>query len=78
MAKECITNCPRVLAAEKDVRSNWNAGAAFTIDGDTDRLINACEATYDCHGPTVQPVEVVKGIFRKRIEIEEQTVCGLE
>lgn len=77
MAKECITKCPRILAAEEEVRSNWSAASGFFIDGDTDRLMSVCEDSYDCPGPTTQPVEVVKGFFKKRTEIEQQSDCGL-
>jgi hypothetical protein len=78
MSKECITQCPRILAAEKEVRSNWSAASGLFIDGDTDQLMSACEVSYDCPGPATQPVEVVKGFFKKRVEIEQQTVCGLQ
>ena len=75
MARECITNCPRFAECFKENESNvtWMPqGFGYKALEDFRDL---AEASYDCPGPELTEVEVVKGIFRRRTEVEEQFVC---
>lgn len=84
MARECIRNCPEIAKIIDDME--WDNVAAGlgpihpdSFDGEdtgVSRLLSVCERSYDCQGPKVEPVEVVKGFFKKRTTVEDQLVCG--
>jgi hypothetical protein len=92
MARECISRCPDIRRIARDVNGSTtvivgpfyssateegvNTNTSFT---DVDRLMLACETSYDCKGPVVQPEVVVRsGLRRRRIVRQSgRIVCGL-
>ncbi len=85
MAKDCIRTCPRIRAILGSMSGdNFLAGigpfhpALFSDDDSgAGNLLAACEASYDCNGPSTGTVMKERGIFRVRVETETQAICGL-
>lgn len=71
MAKECITNCPRIQVAIENFPEGTHPDVA------TSELLAACEATYECGGPEPSEVSVVTGFFQRREENKPGFNCGL-
>ncbi|HVT00845.1 MAG TPA: hypothetical protein VHE53_01255 [Patescibacteria group bacterium] len=85
MSKECIQNCPIIQAVKGEVEHSNFLSGPMAIHPDVfsgensgvNKILRMCEASYSCDGPRVEDVEVERGIFKIRTEIERQTVCGL-
>jgi len=85
MSKECIRNCPLIESITKEMDTNDFLAAVGPMHPDMfggegtgiNRLLSVCERSYECSGATIEPVEVIKGFFRQRTEIEYQKRCGL-
>jgi hypothetical protein len=84
MAKECMQNCWRIQQAVESSSNRKLLSGPLAIhpdymtgDDPVQNILSICEVSYDCDGPGTTEVEVVKGIFKKRTEMEERPTCGL-
>lgn len=71
MSRSCISNCPRIQEAIE------NFPEAAQPEVATTELLAACEATYDCEGPSLGEVEVVVGFIRRRRVTRPGFNCNL-
>lgn len=84
MSRECIQGCWRIQnkLREGQELDFWAGPMAvhpnlFSRSTPAEAILIICEASYDCPGPGVVEVEVVKGIFKKRTEVKTVETCGI-
>ena len=78
MSRECLRNCPNIQASLDSASSANTNSALLHVPAGGDSLNNLmawCEASYDCAGPELTEVEVIKGVFKKHTETETQYAC---
>lgn len=85
MSKECIRNCPYIKElTDSSETDNLFAGPLpihpdmirSSDDSNTNRLLDACEASYDCPGSITTEEVVTRGLFKKRQETVAKVICG--
>ena len=84
MARECIKDCWRIQEALDSEGNRRFLSGPLEIHPDyimgnkpVEKILQICEASYDCPGPGFKEIDVVKGFFKKRIEKETVRTCGL-
>lgn len=72
MSKECIYRCPRIDRQIEDI--NPELYAPVMVEG----VLEACQNSYDCPGPTKETQEVTVGLFKRRQILRDVYICGLD
>ena len=78
MARECLKSCPRILELSHPHAAGLFPSDIAVLDSHARALQRAIDESANCPGPTVEVIDVRRGILHRRVARESVVMCGLD